>query len=74
MGTGHIVTDDEVIQEGTSLFIQGTREVIWITEIHEDHVHVETVTDSIKMDKDRFVQRIRDADYVVESQPVTHTP
>jgi len=70
MGSGGIVTGGEVIQEGTSLFIKETNEVVWITAIHDEQVQVDTVSSSVQLDKDRVVQRIRDNDFVVESQPV----
>ena len=70
MGSGGIVTGGEVIQEGTSLFIKETNEVVWITAIHDESVQVETVSSSVKLDKERVVQRICDDDFVVESQPV----
>jgi len=70
MGSGGIATGGEVIQEGTSLFIKETNEVVWITAIRDEQVQVETVSSSVKLDKERVVQRIRDNDFVVESQPV----
>jgi len=70
MGSGGIATGGEVIQEGTSLFIKETNEVVWITAIRDEQVQVETVSSSVKLDKERVVQRVRDNDFVVESQPV----
>lgn len=66
----HLVVQDKLIAEGTSIFLERTREIAWVGEIGDDHVRIETVTESFEMTVEGFESRIVNGDFVLESQPV----
>jgi hypothetical protein len=69
-----LVIDGELITRGTSLFLERTREVAWITEIQDHLVQVETLTDSFEIHEAQFVKKVFHGDVLVESQPADHRP
>lgn len=64
-----LVIDGTIITEGTSLFLTRTDEVAWITDIQDDLLHIETITDSFTIHEDRLVEQIFETDVIVESSP-----
>ena len=59
----------EVVVVGSSLFVQSTGEVAWVSAIHDDHLRIETVDDAGAISVDQFAAKLACGDIVLESSP-----
>ncbi|MHB9288835.1 hypothetical protein ACKVMT_17540 [Halobacteriales archaeon Cl-PHB] len=67
-----LVIDGEVLVAGTSLFVEPSGEVAWLTSLEGNYVRVETVDEALKIPLERFRTRVVDGDYVPGARPQGH--
>ena len=67
-----VVIDGEPIVEGTSLFVEPTGELAWVTAVDVGRVHVETLDEDLTIPMETFHDRVTDGDYVPGAPPAAH--
>ena len=64
-----LTVDGNEIRAGTSLFHKRTQEVLWVRDVHEEYLQLETVSEAFKIHRTQFERQMVEGNIVVESRP-----